>query len=117
MNHPVVHFEIGGKDTTRSKDFYSKLFGWKIEQSGAAQMVSAASDIGIGGHLSSLGHEPHNYVTIYVLADDIPAMIKKAESLGGSVVIPETEVPDMGHFAWIKDIDKNTIGLWKPMSQ
>ena len=29
--NPIVHFEIPAKDMKRAKEFYGKLFGWKIE--------------------------------------------------------------------------------------
>ena len=31
MAHPVVHFEIAGKDGTKLQEFYRKLFDWKVE--------------------------------------------------------------------------------------
>ena len=30
MGQPVVHFEVIGKDERAATDYYSKLFGWKI---------------------------------------------------------------------------------------
>lgn len=40
-------------------------------------------------------------------------MIGKGEC--GKAIIPPTEVPGMGAFAWFSDLDGNTIGLWKPV--
>ena len=34
--NPVVHFEIGCKDSAKTQDFYTKLFDWKITQAGPA---------------------------------------------------------------------------------
>ena len=68
------------------------------------------------GHITSLGHEPLNYVTVYVAVEDLAASLEKAESLGGKTIIPPTEVPGMGQFAWFSDPDGNTIGLWKSVS-
>ncbi|MHC4218662.1 MAG: VOC family protein [Planctomycetota bacterium] len=113
MANPVVHFEIGCRDSEKTQNFFSDLFGWSIEQTGPAAMISAGSDDGITGHITALGHEPHNYITVYVQVDDIQAHLTKAESLGGKTVIPPTEVPGMGHFAWFSDPDGNTVGLWK----
>ena len=113
MPNPVVHFEIGCRDSERTQKFYSSLFDWKIEQAGPAAMISTGSDEGIAGHISALGHEPHNYVTVYVQVEDLQAYLDKAEGLGGKTVIPPTEVPGMGHFAWFTDPDGNCIGLWK----
>jgi hypothetical protein len=38
-------------------------------------MISTGQSVGIQGHISSLGHEPHNYVTIYVQVDDLQAYL------------------------------------------
>lgn len=56
-------------------------------------------------------------MTVYAQVEDIPETLKKAESLGGSTVIAETEVPDQGSFAWFKDLDQNIVGLWKPFKR
>lgn len=114
MSHPVVHFEIGCRDSKKTQRFFSDLFGWKIEEAGPAAMISTGSDEGIGGHITALGHEPHRYVTVYAQVDDVSAHLAKAEKLGGETLVPATEIPGMGQFAWFADPDGNTIGLWKP---
>ena len=116
MPNPVVHFEIGGRDTQKTQDFYTNIFDWTIEQTGPAAMISTGSTDGIAGHISSLGHEPHNYVTFYIQVDDIQEYLNKIESHGGKTIIPPTEIPGMGQFAWFGDLDGNTIGLWKVVS-
>jgi predicted enzyme related to lactoylglutathione lyase len=32
--NPVVHFEMPAEDKKRMADFYTKVFGWKIQQLG-----------------------------------------------------------------------------------
>ena len=113
--HPVVHFEIGGRDSEKTQQFFTALFDWKTEAAGPAAMIATGSEVGIQGHITSLGHEPFNYVTIYVQVDDLQAYLDKAETLGGKAIVPPTEIPGMGSFAWLSDIDGNTIGLWKPL--
>ena len=112
MGQPVVHFEIGCRDQGRTEKFFADLFGWNIARSGPASMIDTAGG-GINGHITALGHEPHHYVTVYVQVDDLPAYLKKAESLGGKTLVPPVEIP-AGSFAWFADPDGNTIGLWKP---
>src|SRR5215467_8079025 len=112
MPHPVVHFEIGCKDIEKAKVFYGQLFDWKINQQGPAAMVTAEKS-GITGHITSLGHEPHQFTHFYVLVDDVAAHLKKGESLAGKTLVPPVEIPD-GTFAWLQDPEGNTIGLWKP---
>ena len=117
MSNPVVHFEIGCRDSGATQQFFRELFEWKTEAAGPAAIISTGSEEGIAGHITELGHEPHNYVTIYVQVNDIQEYLDKAESLGGKTAIPPNEVPGMGHFAWFSDPDGNIIGLWKPLER
>jgi len=114
MGQPVVHFEIGCRNSPKTQEFYSKLFDWKITQHGPAGMIDTGAGSGINGHITALGHEPHQYVTVYVQVDNLQAMLDKAGKLGGKTLVPPTEIPGMGSFAWLADIDGNIIGLWKP---
>ena len=114
MGQPVVHFEIGCRDSARTRKFFEGLFGWKMEQAGPALMIDTASGQGIPGHITSLGHEPHHCVTFYVQVDDLQGYLTKAESLGGKTLVPPVEVPGRGHFAWLADPDGSIVGLWKP---
>lgn len=113
MGSPVVHFEIGCRDKTKTAAFYQSVFDWSTQDTGMAAMIATGSNDGIQGHINSLGHEPHNYVTFYIQVDDIPAYLAKIAKHGGSTLIPQTEVPGMGAFAWFKDPEGTVIGLWK----
>ena len=31
MTHPVLHFEVAGKDLDKLQAFYGELFGWKTQ--------------------------------------------------------------------------------------
>jgi predicted enzyme related to lactoylglutathione lyase len=115
MGQPVVHFEIGCRNSDKTQAFYKQLFDWKMEAYGPAAMISTGAATGIQGHITALGHEPHHFVTVYVQVDDLQSYVGRANKLGGKTLVPPTEVPGMGHFAWITDLDGNIIGLWKPM--
>ena len=126
MPSPVVHFEIGCRDIARARTFYGNLFGWEyppVPPEMAAQMAMVGnlgphaekSTPGIGGHISAMGHEPHKYVTVYIEVEDIDAKLAEIGRHGGPTVVPRTEVPGMGHFAWFTDPDGNVVGLWTSM--
>jgi hypothetical protein len=114
MGQPVVHFEIGCKNSAKLQEFYTRLFDWKFTPYGPAAMINTGQSTGIQGHLNSLGHEPHNYVTVYAQVDDLQAYLDKAAKLGGKTLVPPTEVPGMGRFAWLADPEGTIVGLWKP---
>ena len=121
---PVVHFEIGCQHLDKTRAFYTDVFGWQYAP-GAPNMAMVANlgghvepkTDGIGGHINSLGHPPHQYVTFYIMVDDVDAALAEINKHGGSTLIPKQEVPGMGWFAWFKDPEGNAIGLWKTMMQ
>ena len=83
MGQPVVHFEIGCRDIGKTADFFSRLFGWQMQAMGPSTMINTGAGSGRQGHISSLGHEPHNYTTFYVQVDDVQGYLDKAAGLGG----------------------------------
>jgi predicted enzyme related to lactoylglutathione lyase len=111
MGHPVVHFEIGCRDSQKTQEFYSKLFGWKIEPQEPAAMISTGAG-GVSGHITALGHEPHHYTIFYVDVEDVQKYLDKTATLGGKTLVPPVQIPE-GTFAWIEDPEGNTVGLWK----
>jgi uncharacterized protein len=110
LGHPVVHFEIGCRDSAKAQDFYAKLFGWKITQAGPAAMIDTGGLL--TGHFTTLGHEPHHYTIFYVDVEDVQKYLDQAQLLGGKTLVPPTQIPN-GTFAWMQDPAGNTIGLWK----
>ena len=114
MGCPVVHFEIGCRDGAKTASFYAALFGWTATPGETSIGVDTGSDAGIQGHITSLGHEPHNYATFYVAVNDLEAAAERAASLGGAVLVPPTEIPGgRGRFAWISDPEGTTVGLFQ----
>ena len=112
MSNPVVHFEIGCRDTGKASEFYASMFGWNPTPMGPAVMINTGSKEGIQGHMSALGHEPFHYTIFYVGVDDIDAYLAKAAEHGGKTLVPKVVIPT-GAFAWIQDPDGNTVGLWQ----
>jgi predicted enzyme related to lactoylglutathione lyase len=55
MSNSVVHFEILGKDAAKTQNFYSRLFGWKIDANNPMQYgLVEAGPGGIGGGISAM---------------------------------------------------------------
>ncbi len=113
MSHPVIRFEIGCRDRDKMEAFYTGLFEWHIQRAGPAGVISTNSDRGIQGHLTSLGHEPHNYVNIYVEVDNLEVFLARASELGAKTVVGPVPIPQ-GRFAWIADPEGTVIGLMEP---
>ena len=108
-NH-ICHFEIGCRDRAKTAAFYSKLFDWKMEESPNGTHIRTGADI--GGHINSLGHEPHTYTIFYVMVDDVASALAKAVSLGGRKLVGPVPLPDKTEFAWFADPEGNTVGVY-----
>jgi len=113
MGRPVVRFEIGCRDRKKTQAFYGSLFDWDIEDAGGAALISTASGRGIDGHITSLGHEPHNYVSIYVEVDNLDTDLARATALGAKPVVGPVPIAQ-GRFAWIADPEGTVLGLLEP---
>lgn len=110
MAHPVVHFEVSGKDAAGLQKFYGELFDWRIDANNPMNygMVSG-EDAGIGGGIGAMpGGDGH--VTFYVQVPDVNAHLEKAESLGGRTIMPREEM-EMVTFALFADPEGHVIGL------
>lgn len=112
MPNPIVHFEIGCRNTPETVRFYEQIFDWKMEEKGPVTMIRTGSDV--GGHINALGHEPYKYTIFYVAVDDLAATLEKVNSLGGKTLVPPMEIPDDGgSFAWFADPEGNVIGIYR----
>ena len=111
MGNPIVFFEIGCRDLTKTKEFFGNLFEWRLTDGGAATMIDTGG--AVPGHITSLGHEPHTFTNFYVQVSDVKFYLDKAVELGGKVLVPPVEILT-GTFAWFADPEGNRVGLWKP---
>jgi len=113
----IVHIEIPSADFAASGKFYERLFGWKITPVPEMNYALWEPGEGPGGGFNPLGEETRvGEVLIYVNSDDIEADLKKAKSLGATVLREKDEIPDTGWFGVFKDPTGNTIALYTSMN-
>src|SRR5262249_56967559 len=111
MGNAVVHFEIGGPDDAPLVTFYGHLFGWKLQPfaGGGYMLIDTNGGGGINGGIGkSQTGEP--WSTFYVEADDLQAVLDKAESLGGETAPPVTDFGGAGAIALFTEPDGPLVG-------
>jgi predicted enzyme related to lactoylglutathione lyase len=119
-NHSIVHVEIPAFDPGKAGTFYADLFNWKIQVDQSFDYHMFQPDPGPGGGFVKVGEQPPykpGEVLIYVSTDDIDATLAKAESLGAKTLVPKTEIPHTGWFAFFSDPTGNRIGLFTGINQ
>jgi len=95
--------DLGSSDAAGSRDFYSKVFGWRVEVNPDPQYggyglakVGGQDVAGIGPTQSP--DQPSAW-QFYVGTDDAEALGRKVEAAGGKVVAPPFDVGDQGKMA------------------
>ena len=116
MGAPVGWFDITSADPKRIGDFYTRLFGWTLSESGQdgySLIDTGAGDGGVGGGIGTAqGPDDAGSTTIYLKVDDLQATLDRAVELGGNVLVPPTPLPgDYGAFAMFADPDGRAVGL------
>ena len=112
--------ELGSQDLEAAKKFYTELLGWKLSESQAAGMNYTEIVVGdkhIGG-MYQITEEtggkdrPSNWMS-YVAVDDVDTSAKRTEELGGKVIVPPMDIPNVGRFCVINDPTGAAISLIK----
>lgn len=118
--NPVVHFEIPVADMKTAKEFYKKIFGWKIQSMDPSYaMVTAVPEglsVGIMGGINGGMMTKMKDAKAPVIVVSVPSVDKhivKIEKAGGKVTLKKIPVHDMGFYARFKDLDGNVLGLWE----
>jgi uncharacterized protein len=117
MPNPFCHVELNTTDVKKAKEFYGKLFDWKLEDmpGGEYTMIGVGEGTGGGIMKNPIPGAPSFWLS-YVLVDDIQAATKRAKSLGGTVMKDVTPVSNFGEFSVITDPTGAHFALWKPKS-
>ena len=118
MGNPFVHVELHTNDVKRAREFYSKLFEWKLKDEpmpggGAYTMIEVGTGTGGGMTINQAPGTPSHWMAD-VGVDDVRASTKKAKDLGAKVVVDVMEVGEHGTMSVITDPTGAAIAMWQP---
>jgi predicted enzyme related to lactoylglutathione lyase len=112
VSNPVVHFEVGAADDGPLAAFYRELFGWGLQglPGGGYTLIDTRGGSGINGGIGkSQTGEP--WSAFYVETGDLLATLDRANSLGGTTVMPVTDFGAAVTLAMFNDPDGLLVGL------
>jgi predicted enzyme related to lactoylglutathione lyase len=109
MQHGAFSWsELVTTDVPGAVDFYTKLFGWttqELQMEGMSYTLIKVGESEVGGIMAvppeAQGMPPA--WGVYVTVDDVDATAKTAEKLGGKIIVPPTDIPEVGRFCVIQD--------------
>jgi predicted enzyme related to lactoylglutathione lyase len=115
--HKPIWLDLSSSDAAASRDFYSNLFGWKVEVNpdpqygGYALAKIGGKDVaGIGPKMSP--DAPTAWL-VYIASSDAADTVKKAKAAGGNVLGEPMQVGPQGTMAIIQDPSGAVIGVWQ----
>jgi uncharacterized glyoxalase superfamily protein PhnB len=121
MSHPVLHFEIIGRDGTTLSNFYRDVFGWRVEPPADGDPIhyhlmdpQPGSFYGIRGGIGTAPDGYDGHVTFYICVDDVESAFAKIEEHGGSRMMGPQAVPNGPVIGLFRDPEGRTVGLVDP---
>ncbi|HTM57626.1 MAG TPA: VOC family protein [Candidatus Udaeobacter sp.] len=113
--------ELITDDANKAGDFYKHVFGWTAEQAPlqqggfytifkkdgaqAAGMMKATPDMKL----------THPYWMTYFGVDDVDKSAEKTRQLGGKIMMPPADIPNIGRFSIVTDAQGGYFTLFKPL--
>lgn len=122
----VQHFEIPVDNVDRAQKFYKDVFSWDMQKWSSPadptqeyfmfETSDEGGNKGISGGLMKR-QSPQQTVTNYVTVSSIDEYTSKLEQSGGKIIMPKTEIPDMGYILVFMDTENNMFGLYEAKKQ
>jgi uncharacterized protein len=102
--------ELYTTDVKRSEDFYSGLFGWSGDEkmampTGGEYTIFKKGDAQAAGMMKipkEMGPTPPHWL-VYFAVDDSDRTVEKAKGMGANVMVPPTDIPNIGRFSILSD--------------
>ena len=107
--------ELDTTDPANAQKFYTGLFGWEAKP-GTDYTEWQKNGSSIGGMMKipkEWGAVPPNWL-VYFASDDVDATAAKATKGGGKVIVPPTNIPDMGRFSVLADPQGAVFAVFRP---
>ncbi len=107
--------ELITNDVEKAGDFYTSLIGWEkaTMPGGMPYTLWKADGNDAGGMMArmpEMGDVPSHWMS-YITVEDVDDLASKVEGLGGKVLCPPNDIPNVGRFTIIADPTGATVGL------
>lgn len=95
MSNPVIRWQVLSPDPDASARFFSQLFGWQTDRDNALGYREVrAGDAGIHGGIWPAPEGVKPFVQLFVQVADVDSCLAQATSLGATVIVPKSILPE-----------------------
>jgi predicted enzyme related to lactoylglutathione lyase len=122
--------ELASTNLDAATKFYTSTLGWTATQidmgggmtytlfkrPGVKDPTMANEDRNAGGAMASSPGVPYSYWLAYVAVPNADDTLAHAVRLGGRVVVPPMDIPNVGRFAVFQDPQSATLAVLQPAS-
>lgn len=114
MSHSFVHIELNTGNLKSAKQFYQKLFKWKLaDMPGPYTMIDTGSKESGGGMQTKPMPEAPTAWLPYVQVESVKKSLAQAKKLGASIVLDFQLLPGMGAIGIFVDPTGASLGVWE----
>lgn len=131
MKNPVVHFEMPYKDPKRVAEFYSKAFGWQMNETGEEmghyitaattetdenRMVKTPGTIN-GGFYDINQSQASTEPSVVISVEDAGKAMEDIKAAGGELLGDPQDIPGIGKWVSFRDSEGNRVSILQAMSK
>jgi predicted enzyme related to lactoylglutathione lyase len=127
MQNPVVHFELPADDQERMKAFYTKAFGWEMNQMGPEMhnytvvMTAPSDDQGplekgrINGGIYKKQDGMSAAPSLVISVENITEGMERIKAAGGTIEMEPMDIPGVGKYVTFIDTEGNRLSIMEPI--
>ncbi|MDD1775422.1 MAG: VOC family protein [Methanobacterium sp.] len=113
----IIHFEIPVDKPERAIEFYTKVFGWKIQKwEGEFDywLVTAGEEDEPGIDGAIYPREEEDNIGTVIGVDSFDDFARKIEAEGGKMITEKMKIPGIGITGSFEDTEGNVLSIIEP---
>lgn len=125
---PVTHFEMPADDKKRMTAFYSKTFGWQMQQLGAEMgdyVLAGTTEVDAirmlkkpgainGGFYQRTDDPISKHPSVIISVEEVKASMKQVAKNGGKILGEPQDIPGVGTWVSFVDTEGNRVSMMQP---
>jgi len=111
----LAHTELASTDPEMTRKFLERVFKWSLKEirTPTGKLIRYQTPGGSRGSIRVTRPKEAPAAINYILVENIETTASMIKSAGGEIVMPITDVPQMGRFFWFKPPGGPVLAAWQ----